>query len=827
MPHNSGSGSNIKPNTKPSPSFLALARANSAGKIERSATMTKPTPFPRADTFTIGIQQSTESSNEERILIELHDIEKDLCGNPSFSSTATILLSPSSVSANEDTDYLTTDKKKLYRLSMLAKERIQNKEFTDSEAPSVWCGLITDDDLLPLSFSHTNNENTSSPSGAGFAPKRGIPEPPPRHFVHQQSSESFAGHARRTAKPLPPLPTDPAARRRAATLSTLGVNALESHTASKSIYSESRRHENEENEIQYAAGSTDLPVAYPGAEPVVKNGILWSWLGRVVGVVLDRQAQQNLEHTLRLLNGLFRDRKTSKSIDALLALSLIALYYKATPFRTYSIETDVLPMKNSVHYFKFAAAAYGWKMLNPLMFSDKRASVLAQGFAKGDAINDAALCQHCGVEPSDIIATKWTSSDYQPAHFIAIDHATRAIVLSIRGTFHVKDALTDLVASASPFLNGYGHTGMVECATRKLDQIRPVLMAALEEYKYKLVVVGHSLGAGTASLITLMLHEEIPNQDMHCYAYAPPCVVSPNLALTCSDFITSFCLGDDCVPRLSYGSLFRLKKLTSKIMNRGDMKKRFVQATWASATGKGEENQRIDADLKEISLEVGASLDDKLLPPGNIYQILRQNKSTSPSSSLTSQPSSGKSYRQKSSVSRREKKKKVIDPNDDNSPPHPSSPDRSSDRISVGSPSMPAEFGPLDAQKLYGSDPNQPPMSILLAEDTTAEEDLYIMEKSNPTLFCDVIVSANMFTDHLPWKYFQAFDSIWKANIERWHSGSERRLRSHTESIRNSVIRSAGISDVPTSSSPSSSRVPPSSPSRPSISSLKQEQTHR
>lgn len=49
------------------------------------------------------------------------------------------------------------------------------------------------------------------------------------------------------------------------------------------------------------------------------------------------------------------------------------------------------------------------------------------------------------------VTCKWTSADFHPAHYIAVDHCTEAVVLAIRGTFHIKDALTDLIAISVPF----------------------------------------------------------------------------------------------------------------------------------------------------------------------------------------------------------------------------------------------------------------------------------------------------------------------------------------------------------------------------------------
>ena len=38
--------------------------------------------------------------------------------------------------------------------------------------------------------------------------------------------------------------------------------------------------------------------------------------------------------------------------------------------------------------------------------------------------------------------------------------------------------------------------------------------------KYGLVLVGHSLGAGTAAILAIMLQQEYT--DLHCYSYSPP-----------------------------------------------------------------------------------------------------------------------------------------------------------------------------------------------------------------------------------------------------------------------------------------------------------------
>jgi len=52
--------------------------------------------------------------------------------------------------------------------------------------------------------------------------------------------------------------------------------------------------------------------------------------------------------------------------------------------------------------------------------------------------------------------------------------------------------------------------------------------------------------------------------DLHCHAFAPPCVLALEHSLECKNFITSYIYEFDVVPRLSWGSMTRLKQLTKR-----------------------------------------------------------------------------------------------------------------------------------------------------------------------------------------------------------------------------------------------------------------------
>ena len=89
---------------------------------------------------------------------------------------------------------------------------------------------------------------------------------------------------------------------------------------------------------------------------------------------------------------------------------------------------------------------------------------------------------------------------------IFTENVSKSIVLVIRGTANKRDILADLVAEESEFLDGFSHKGMLDSAREILNQSIKVLQKAFEDHPdYRLVITGHSLGAGTAVLIAMSI----------------------------------------------------------------------------------------------------------------------------------------------------------------------------------------------------------------------------------------------------------------------------------------------------------------------------------
>ncbi|GIL58723.1 hypothetical protein Vafri_13716 [Volvox africanus] len=123
--------------------------------------------------------------------------------------------------------------------------------------------------------------------------------------------------------------------------------------------------------------------------------------------------------------------------------------------------------------------------------------------------------EHLGADTLTIVKQQPTAGVLRPAYVVINDHALRCVVLCIRGTHSMKDLFTTLAGAAKPhhvvdpdsgrLVLGYSHLGMLAAARWLARQATPVLRMALEASPgYQLRIVGHSMGGGTAALLSMM-----------------------------------------------------------------------------------------------------------------------------------------------------------------------------------------------------------------------------------------------------------------------------------------------------------------------------------
>jgi Lipase (class 3) len=193
---------------------------------------------------------------------------------------------------------------------------------------------------------------------------------------------------------------------------------------------------------------------------------------------------------------------------------------------------------------------------------------------------------------------------FHPPFAVSIDHNRKCIVVSVRGSLSVADLITDLHAVPLDITHmffptserprallhnlpgqervqksgGFVHGGifkaaqalhkyliesdLLECALRgpsdasaRTGSCKAVFPSG--HTGFDLVICGHSLGAGTATYLSLLLQPDFPH--LKCFAYSPPgACASKELAEGMNPFLTSIVLGKDIITRLSLPSSINL-----------------------------------------------------------------------------------------------------------------------------------------------------------------------------------------------------------------------------------------------------------------------------
>ncbi|XP_066966714.1 diacylglycerol lipase-beta-like isoform X3 [Macrobrachium rosenbergii] len=233
------------------------------------------------------------------------------------------------------------------------------------------------------------------------------------------------------------------------------------------------------------------------------------------------------------------------------------------------------------HFMKFAMASYGWPWFMYGRFC-RATCYLWKNLQCCSCVrhsppyvlqdnccmcHTAALKTITGLTEENITYITFHNKIYEVPFFVAIDDDTGNVVVAIRGTLSLQDAITDLTAQCTHvecegLPDGcFAHKGMVHAAKfvlQRLEETRAVADALLARNGYGLVITGHSLGAGTAVVLAAMMRPQYPG--LKCFAFSPPGgLCSKEFALATKSFVMSVIVGDDLVPRLSLNSLHDLR----------------------------------------------------------------------------------------------------------------------------------------------------------------------------------------------------------------------------------------------------------------------------
>lgn len=288
-------------------------------------------------------------------------------------------------------------------------------------------------------------------------------------------------------------------------------------------------------------------------------------------------------------------------------------------------------VKTIRRFARFASASYGSSFLRVMGIAAAESALVKTSSNTTDDIHHehSSFLTHTGLPADSILLSSFVdhkgatgntnlpSSAMSPlVHFVSVDHDSKAVVLTCRGTLGFEDVLADMTCDYDD-ISWQGqtykvHKGIHASARRLLggvgSRVMATIQAALEQFpEYGLVLCGHSLGGAVAAVVGVLISERSKAEDadaafvtaearklltqssgissapiiavpvgrpIHVYAYGAPATFSPSLRLATRGLITTVINANDVVPHLSLGTLhdFRsvalhLKKDTTNTMS--------------------------------------------------------------------------------------------------------------------------------------------------------------------------------------------------------------------------------------------------------------------
>jgi hypothetical protein len=185
------------------------------------------------------------------------------------------------------------------------------------------------------------------------------------------------------------------------------------------------------------------------------------------------------------------------------------------------------------------------------------------------------------------------------ANYLAIHRELKIAVIGVKGTSSYADILTDCCANSVPYqldapivlsssslktqekVTIHCHEGILCAAVQLADDLEVWVEELLLPNKYRILITGHSLGAGVATLLGMLLRSrsvhnlrnDNGDERLRVVAYASPPVVDYTTAVACRHFITTIVNNSDVIPRASLDNLVVLASLVHSITSRLESEK--------------------------------------------------------------------------------------------------------------------------------------------------------------------------------------------------------------------------------------------------------------
>uniref|UniRef100_M4B2Z8 sn-1-specific diacylglycerol lipase n=1 Tax=Hyaloperonospora arabidopsidis (strain Emoy2) TaxID=559515 RepID=M4B2Z8_HYAAE len=200
--------------------------------------------------------------------------------------------------------------------------------------------------------------------------------------------------------------------------------------------------------------------------------------------------------------------------------------------------------------------------------------------------NRSSFVHYTGVKDSDLVYLNCHNFVFQAPYCIVRDKQRKELIISVRGSLSFYDFVTDGLAqivhmdpSELPDDIPYSfdtrtHMGMLRTARQIFKDLQEGTRKVVfwdfatancsangstddEEKNWKIVVCGHSMGAGVSCILAILLRKIFPNT--RAFLYATPPLFDHDTAVWTKTFATTVVYGDDIVPRLSISNMAQLR----------------------------------------------------------------------------------------------------------------------------------------------------------------------------------------------------------------------------------------------------------------------------
>ncbi|KAH9196748.1 hypothetical protein AeNC1_001269 [Aphanomyces euteiches] len=261
--------------------------------------------------------------------------------------------------------------------------------------------------------------------------------------------------------------------------------------------------------------------------------------------------------------------------------------------------------------------------------------------------DDISFVRYSGVDPTSVQFISTANDLFQSPFTVCRDDDRKELIVCVRGSLSWHDVLTDILAKhvpmspdeamASPTGEAiYTHEGVLRSSRRIVGELQSgTLKEIFWEFamarcrlddpnaNWRIVVTGHSLGAGIAAVLTLMLRKQF---NAVGFLFAPLPVFDETTCAWSMPYMTTLVYGDDWVPRISVGNIVRLRNDLMEEYQR--VSNATLWSVWWARYDTSRLEPKIHPDWTDVE-PVRADNLDELTIPGSIYHIETVNKARS------------------------------------------------------------------------------------------------------------------------------------------------------------------------------------------------------